>query len=71
MMDRQIGFVSVVMQTLYWYVVVKRELSEKVKLSIYKSVYTLVTSCGSDRKNKMVDTSNGNEFPPKGVWAYL
>lgn len=47
-MDRQIGFVSVVMQTLYWYVVVKRELSEKVKLSIYKSVYTLVTSCGSD-----------------------
>ncbi len=33
--DRQIGTASAVMQTLNWFVVVKRELSQRVKLTIY------------------------------------
>ncbi|XP_061628220.1 uncharacterized protein LOC133477457 [Phyllopteryx taeniolatus] len=43
---RWIGAASAVMQTLYWYVVVK-ELSRKAKLSIYRSMYipTLTYGC--------------------------
>lgn len=33
-MDRRIGAASAVMQAFYWAVVVKRELSQKAKLSI-------------------------------------
>ena len=37
-MDIQIGAASAVMQALYRSIVVKRELSRKVKLSIYRSI---------------------------------
>uniref|UniRef100_A0A8C6MCM8 Reverse transcriptase domain-containing protein n=1 Tax=Nothobranchius furzeri TaxID=105023 RepID=A0A8C6MCM8_NOTFU len=37
--DRRIGAASAVMRALYRSVVVKRELSQKVKLSIYQSIY--------------------------------
>jgi len=38
-MDRRIGVASAVTQVLYWSVVVKRELSWKVNLSMYRSIY--------------------------------
>lgn len=54
---RWIGAASAVMQTLYRSVVVKRELSQKVKLLIYWSVYCyphlLPRAANNDRKNKM------------------
>ncbi len=34
-MDRKIVAASAVMQDLYWFIVEKRELSRKAKLSIY------------------------------------
>uniref|UniRef100_A0A8C6KHS8 Reverse transcriptase domain-containing protein n=1 Tax=Nothobranchius furzeri TaxID=105023 RepID=A0A8C6KHS8_NOTFU len=45
--DRRIGAASVVMRALYQSVVVKRELSQKAKLSIYRSIYvpTLTYGC--------------------------
>ncbi|KAI3373866.1 hypothetical protein L3Q82_021979 [Scortum barcoo] len=43
--DRRIGAASAVMRSVYWTVVVKKELSRKAKLSIYRSIYapTLTT----------------------------
>jgi len=38
-MDRRIGAASTVMRAMYRSVVVKRELSRKAKLSIYRSIY--------------------------------
>lgn len=38
--DRQIEAASVVVQTLYWSVVVKKELNQKATLSIYWIVYS-------------------------------
>ncbi|TWW79207.1 hypothetical protein D4764_10G0002370 [Takifugu flavidus] len=37
--DRRIGAASAVMRALHWSVVVKRELSRKAKLSIYRSIF--------------------------------
>ncbi len=37
-MDRQIGAVAAVTKLLYWTIVVKRELSQKAKLSIYQLI---------------------------------
>ena len=37
--DRWIGAAAAVMRSLYWSVVVKRELSRMSKLSIYRSIY--------------------------------
>ncbi|KAK3538555.1 hypothetical protein QTP86_006718 [Hemibagrus guttatus] len=37
--DRQIGAAAAVMRSMYWSVVVKKELSRKAKLSIYQSIY--------------------------------
>jgi len=45
-MDRWIGAVSAVMRTLYLSVVVKRELSQKAKLSIYRSIYVPTLTYG-------------------------
>ena len=48
--DRRIIAVSVVVQTLYRSVMVKRELSQKGRLSVYRSIFvpilTDVTNCG-------------------------
>ena len=40
--DRRIGVAVVVMRTLYRFVVVKRELSIKVKFLIYRSIYVFI-----------------------------
>ena len=37
--DRQIGAAAAVMRLLYWSVMVKKELSRKAKLLIYRSIY--------------------------------
>ncbi|KAI3352274.1 hypothetical protein L3Q82_005251 [Scortum barcoo] len=43
--DRRIGAASAVMRSVYWTVVVKKELSRKAKLSaIYRSIYHVPTS---------------------------
>ncbi|KAI3368293.1 hypothetical protein L3Q82_008003 [Scortum barcoo] len=42
--DRRIGAASAVMRSVYRTVVVKKELSRKAKLSIYRSIYVLPPS---------------------------
>ncbi|KAK0141060.1 hypothetical protein N1851_021942 [Merluccius polli] len=44
--DRRIGAVSAVMQTLHGSVMVKRELSRKAKLSIYQSIFVPALTYG-------------------------
>ena len=46
--DRRIGAASAVMRTLKRSVVVKRELSQKSKLSIYRSVYVPTLATGHE-----------------------
>ncbi|TWW61044.1 hypothetical protein D4764_05G0011340 [Takifugu flavidus] len=46
--DRRIGAVSAVMRTLHWSVVVKRELSRKAKLSIYRSIFVPTLTYGHE-----------------------
>ncbi|TWW78306.1 hypothetical protein D4764_11G0004270 [Takifugu flavidus] len=46
--DRRIGAASAVMQTLHQSVVVKRELSRKAKLSIYRSIFVPTLTYGHE-----------------------
>ena len=46
--DKQIGAASAVMRTLRQSVVVKRELSQKAKLSIYRSIYIPTLTYGHE-----------------------
>ncbi len=46
--DRRIGAASAVMRSMYWSVVVKKELSHKAKLSIYRSIYVLTLTYGHE-----------------------
>ncbi|KAF7652554.1 hypothetical protein LDENG_00095270 [Lucifuga dentata] len=46
--DRQIGTASEVLRTLYRTVVVKRELSQKARLSIYQSIYVPILTYGHE-----------------------
>nr|XP_049577496.1 glycine receptor subunit alpha-3 isoform X1 [Syngnathus scovelli] len=46
--DRRIGAASAVMRTLYRSVVVKRELSQKAKLSIYPLIYAPILTYGHE-----------------------
>ncbi|KAK0134423.1 hypothetical protein N1851_030009 [Merluccius polli] len=46
--DRRIGAASAVMRTLHVFVVVKRELSRKAKLSIYQSIYVPALTYGHE-----------------------
>ncbi|KAK7944758.1 hypothetical protein WMY93_000486 [Mugilogobius chulae] len=46
--DRRIGAASAVMQSLYRTVVVKKELSRKAKLSIYRSIYVPTLTYGHE-----------------------
>ncbi|KAK0156590.1 Craniofacial development protein 2 [Merluccius polli] len=46
--DRRIGAASAVMRTLHGSVVVKRELSQKAKLSIYQSIYVPALTYGHE-----------------------
>ncbi|KAL7853999.1 hypothetical protein AOLI_G00208430 [Acnodon oligacanthus] len=45
---RRLGQATAVMRSLYWTVVVKRELSQKVKLSVYRSFYILTLTYGHE-----------------------
>lgn len=60
-LGNQIGVASTVMQTLYWYVVVKRKLSRKPKLSICLTNYILTLNYGYElrlvaERMKIMDT---------------
>ncbi|KAI3373259.1 hypothetical protein L3Q82_006385 [Scortum barcoo] len=46
--DRQIGVVSAVMRSVYRTIVVKKELSRKAKLSIYRSIYAPTLTYGHE-----------------------
>uniref|UniRef100_A0A3B3CJV2 Reverse transcriptase domain-containing protein n=1 Tax=Oryzias melastigma TaxID=30732 RepID=A0A3B3CJV2_ORYME len=46
--DRRIGAASAIMRSLYRFVVVKRELSQKAKLSIYRSIFVPVLTYGHE-----------------------
>ncbi|KAI3364208.1 hypothetical protein L3Q82_010807 [Scortum barcoo] len=72
--DRRIGAASAVMRSVYWTVVVKKELSRKAKLSIYRSIYVPTLTYGHElwvmtERTRSADTSGRNEFPPQGGWA--
>ncbi|KAI3370616.1 hypothetical protein L3Q82_007192 [Scortum barcoo] len=75
--ERRIGAASAVMRSVYRTVVVKKELSRKAKLSIYRSIYVLpLLTYGHElwvmtRKDKIaMDTSGRNEsFLRRGGWA--
>lgn len=50
------------MRTLYWFVVAKSKMSQKAKLSIYRSIYNPTLTYGHElwvvtEKNEIVDTS--------------
>ena len=45
--DRWIGVASAVMRALHWIVVVKKEMSQKAKLSIYQSIYVPILTYGN------------------------
>jgi len=47
-MDRRIGAASAVMRALYRSIVVKRELSRKAKLAIYRSIYVPTLTYGHE-----------------------
>ncbi|KAI3369611.1 hypothetical protein L3Q82_025321 [Scortum barcoo] len=62
------------MRSVYRTVVVKKELSRKAKLSIYRSIYVPTLTYGHElwvmtERTRSADTSGRNEFPPQGGWA--
>lgn len=65
---------TVQVQTLYLFVVVKRELCFKAKLSVNWSVYVPILIYGhklnSHRKNETVDTCGRNMFSSQGSWTF-
>ncbi|KAI3362708.1 hypothetical protein L3Q82_001775 [Scortum barcoo] len=72
--DRRIGAASAVMRSVYRTVVVKKELSRKAKLSIYRSIYVPTLTYGHElwvmtERTRSADTSGRNEFPPLGWLA--
>ncbi|KAK3516854.1 hypothetical protein QTP70_027075 [Hemibagrus guttatus] len=46
--DRRVGAAAAVMRSMYWSVVVKKELSRKAKLSIYQSIYAPTLTYGHE-----------------------
>ncbi|KAK3567864.1 hypothetical protein QTP86_027337 [Hemibagrus guttatus] len=46
--DRWIGAAAAVMRSMYWSVVVKKDLSQKAKLSIYQSIYVPTLTYGHE-----------------------
>lgn len=65
--DWLIGPVSAVVQWLYSFVVVMKELRQKSELLIYRSIYVSTLIYGHelciDQKNKIADANSQNEFP--------
>ena len=77
--DTRIGKARAVMRALHYSVVMKRELSKKAKLSIFKTVFvpiltyrhefSLITQC-NDRKNAITSASVRNEVFTKNRRSY-
>ncbi|KAI3376476.1 hypothetical protein L3Q82_016941 [Scortum barcoo] len=72
--DRRIGAASAVMRSVYRTVVVKKELSRKAKLSIYRSIYVPTLTYGHElwvmtERTRSRIQGGRNEFPPQGGWA--
>ena len=68
-LDTQIGKASAVVRALHYSVVVKREFLKKVKLSIFRTVFVSIFTCGhqslvNDRKNAITRAKR-----PK--WGFL
>ncbi|KAI3365316.1 hypothetical protein L3Q82_010406, partial [Scortum barcoo] len=57
--DRRIGAASAVMRSVYRTVVVKKELSRKVKLSIYRSIYVPTLTYGHELWGEKLSHSGG------------
>ncbi len=62
--DRRIGAASAVMRSMYQSVVVKKELSCKAKLSIYRSIYVPTLTYGHELW--VPDTGSRNELSLQG-----
>lgn len=62
--DRQIGAASAVMRSVYWAVMVKKELD-------LPSAFAPTLSYGHDLWVVTIRTKGQKEFPPQGVWALL
>ncbi|KAK3510136.1 hypothetical protein QTP70_026851 [Hemibagrus guttatus] len=77
--DRWIGAVAAVMQSMYQSVVVKKELSQKAKLSIYQSIYVPTLTYGhelwvmTERKTgpNSMDTGTSQSDPLRDLVAAL
>lgn len=69
--DWRVGAASTVVRSLYWSVMVKKELNRKAKLSIYPSIFFPTLNYGhklwvvTERKRLQIQV-----FPPQGGWAY-
>ncbi|KAI3369123.1 hypothetical protein L3Q82_026082 [Scortum barcoo] len=72
--DRRIGAASAVMRSVYRTVVVKKELSRKAKLSIYRSIYVPTLTYGHElwvmtEKDKIMRIQAEMSFLHRGGWA--
>ena len=65
-MGRRIGAAGEVLRSLCCAVVMKRELSQKAKLAIYRSIFVPTLTYGHDRKNEITDTIGQNGFSQEG-----
>ncbi|KAI3354868.1 hypothetical protein L3Q82_004665 [Scortum barcoo] len=72
--DRRIGAASAVMRSVYRTVVVKKELSRKAKLSIYRSIYVPTLTYGhelwvmTERTRSRIQAAEMS-FLRRGGWA--
>ena len=64
--DWRVGAVGVVLHALHHTVVTKRELTQKAKLSIYRSVFVPTLTYG---ENEIAGTSGRNRFSLQGGWG--
>ena len=75
-LDTRIGKASAVMRALHYSVVMKRELSKKAKLSIFKAVFVPVLTYGhesclsNDQKSAITSASVRNEVFTKNRRSY-
>ncbi|KAF7649232.1 hypothetical protein LDENG_00144820 [Lucifuga dentata] len=69
--DRRIGAASEVLRTLHRTVMVKRELSQKARLTIYQSLYVPILSYGSFRAPQTAHGAHrGNMTLTRGSFTY-
>ena len=75
-LDTRIGKASAVMRALHYSVVMKRELSKKAKLSIFKAVFVPILTYGheswygNDRKSAITSASVRNQVFTKNRRSY-